>query len=327
MKGFTFKEPSELEQASDFLRDGSGGYILAGGTDLVTEMKQGIIEPHLLVSTSQIKEMCNIEWNQSGVKIGSMVTLSDIANSESMKIKLKSLVQATGSIATPQIRNIATLGGNLCQRPRCWYYRNSRFDCLKKGGAKCFAVGGSDKYHAILGGHSCYIVHPSDSGTALVALNAKVEIYRKSQRIIIPIVDFFTGPEIDVTRENILEPGDILISIHIPNESMAGSSVFLKAKERKSMDFAIVSVASMVKIENEIISQVGLAVGGVAPVPWNLNTLESKLVGMKKEDVDIESLCSGIFNDAKVMGQNGYKLHLAQTYLERALNLVLANSN
>ena len=150
MKGFTFKEPSELEQASDFLRDGSGGYILAGGTDLVTEMKQGIIEPHLLVSTSQIKEMCNIEWNHSGVKIGSMVTLSDIANSESMKIKLKSLVQATGSIATPQIRNIATLGGNLCQRPRCWYYRNSRFDCLKKGGAKCFAVGGSDKYLSLI---------------------------------------------------------------------------------------------------------------------------------------------------------------------------------
>ena len=327
MKTFTFREPSELEKASDLLRNGIRGYLLAGGTDLVTEMKQGIIEPHLLVSTSQIQEMSDIEWDQSGVRIGSMVTLSDIVSHERMKIEVKSLVQAADSIATPQIRNIATLGGNLCQRPRCWYYRNSRFNCIKKGGTKCFAVGGSDKYHAILGGHSCYIVHPSDSATALVSLKAKVEIFRKSQRLTVPIVDFFTGPEIDVTRENILEPGDILISIHIPNESMEGSSVFLKAKERKSMDFAIVSVAAMIKIENDRIRRVGLTVGGVAPVPWNLDTLERKLVGLKAKDVDIKSLCSGVFKDAKVMGQNGYKLQLAQTYLERSLDMVLGNSN
>lgn len=327
MKTFTFKEPSELEKASDLLRNGIRGYLLAGGTDLVTEMKQGIIEPHLLVSTSQIQEMSDIEWDQSGVRIGSMVTLSDIVSHERMKIEVKSLVQAADSIATPQIRNIATLGGNLCQRPRCWYYRNSRFNCIKKGGTKCFAVGGSDKYHAILGGHSCYIVHPSDSATALVSLKAKVEIFRKSQRLTVPIVDFFTGPEIDVTRENILEPGDILISIHIPNESMEGSSVFLKAKERKSMDFAIVSVAAMIKIENDRIRRVGLTVGGVAPVPWNLDILERKLVGLKAKDVDIKSLCSGVFKDAKVMGQNGYKLQLAQTYLERSLDMVLGNSN
>ncbi|MFL2759478.1 MAG: FAD binding domain-containing protein [Dehalococcoidia bacterium] len=327
MKTFTFKEPSELERASDLLRNGTRGYLLAGGTDLVTEMKQGIIEPHLLVSTSQIQEMSDIEWDQSGVRIGSMVTLSDIVSHERMKIEVKSLVQAADSIATPQIRNIATLGGNLCQRPRCWYYRNSRFNCIKKGGTKCFAVGGSDKYHAILGGHSCYIVHPSDSATALVSLKAKVEIFRKSQRLTVPIVDFFTGPEIDVTRENILEPGDILISIHIPNESMEGSSVFLKAKERKSMDFAIVSVAAMIKIENDRIRRVGLTVGGVAPVPWNLDILERKLVGLKAKDVDIKSLCSGVFKDAKVMGQNGYKLQLAQTYLERSLDMVLGNSN
>ena len=316
-----------MEKASDLLRNGIRGYLLAGGTDLVTEMKQGIIEPHLLVSTSQIQEMSDIEWDQSGVRIGSMVTLSDIVSHERMKIEVKSLVQAADSIATPQIRNIATLGGNLCQRPRCWYYRNSRFNCIKKGGTKCFAVGGSDKYHAILGGHSCYIVHPSDSATALVSLKAKVEIFRKSQRLTVPIVDFFTGPEIDVTRENILEPGDILISIHIPNESMEGSSVFLKAKERKSMDFAIVSVAAMIKIENDRIRRVGLTVGGVAPVPWNLDILERKLVGLKAKDVDIKSLCSGVFKDAKVMGQNGYKLQLAQTYLERSLDMVLGNSN
>ncbi|MDC0034746.1 xanthine dehydrogenase family protein subunit M [Chloroflexi bacterium] len=327
MKSFTFTEPAELEKASELLSYGARGYLLAGGTDLVTEMKQGIIEPDLLVSASQIQEMSNIEWDKFGLKIGSMVTLSEIASSESMKIKVRSLVQAAESIATPQIRNIATLGGNLCQRPRCWYYRNSRFNCMKKGGTKCFAVGGSDKYHAILGGDSCYIVHPSDSAVALVALKAKVEIYRKFERVTIPIGDFFTGPEVDVTRENILEPGDILISIHIPNESMEGKSVFLKAKERKSMDFAIVSVASMVRTENEKISQVGLAVGGVAPVPWKLDTLESKLVGLKVEDVDLESLCSGVFKDAKVMGQNGYKLQLAQTYLERGLNRVLGNSN
>lgn len=327
MKTFTFAEPTELEKASGLLRNGTRGYLLAGGTDLVAEMKQGIIEPDLLVSASHIQEMFEIEWNQYGLKIGSMVTLSEIASNESMKIKLRSLVQAAGSIATPQIRNIATLGGNLCQKPRCWYYRNSRFNCLKKGGTKCFAVGGSDKYHAILGGSSCYIVHPSDSAVALLSLKAAVEIYRKSQRVIIPIADFFTGPDIDVTRENILEPGDILISIHVPNESMEGKSVFLKAKERKSMDFAIVSVASMVKIKNERISQVGLAVGGVAPVPWKLDTLESELVGVKVEDVDVRSLCSGVFKDAKVMGQNGYKLQLVQTYLERSLKMVLGNSN
>ena len=323
MKTFTFHKPTELEEASNLLKNVGQGYLLAGGTDLVTEMKQGVIEPNLLISASGIKDMSGMVWNNSGLTIGSMVTLDEIASDADIGSRIKSLAEAATSIATPQIRNIATLGGNLCQRPRCWYYRNVRFNCLKKGGAKCFAVGGSDKYNAILGGSSCYIVHPSDSATALVALKAKVEIFRDLQRITIPIDDFFVGPEVDVTRENILEPGDILISVQIPKESMDGRSVYLKAKERQSMDFAIASVAVMVKMEKGLITEAGIAAGGVAPIPWHLSSAEGKLIGYCVEDIDVKAISSEVFADAKILGQNGYKLQLVQTYLERALNLVL----
>ncbi|MDE0744605.1 MAG: xanthine dehydrogenase family protein subunit M [SAR202 cluster bacterium] len=323
MKTFTFHKPTELQEASKLLKNVGQGHLLAGGTDLVTEMKQGVIEPNLLISASDIKDMSGMVWNNSGLTIGSMVTLDEIASDADIGSRIKSLAEAATSIATPQIRNIATLGGNLCQRPRCWYYRNVRFNCLKKGGEKCFAVGGSDKYNAILGGSSCYIVHPSDSATALVALKAKVEIFRDLQRITIPIDDFFAGPEVDVTRENILEPGDILISVQIPKESMDGKSVYLKAKERQSMDFAIASVAVMVKMEKGLITEAGIAAGGVAPIPWHLSSAEGKLIGYCVEDIDVKAISSEAFADAKILGQNGYKLQLVQTYLERALNLVL----
>ena len=323
MKTFTFHKPTELEEASKLLRNASGGHILAGGTDLVTEMKQGVIKPDLLISASEIKDMFGIAWNKSGLTIGSMVTLDGIASDGNIGTRIKSLVEAATSIATPQIRNVATLGGNLCQRPRCWYYRNVRFNCLKKGGKKCFAVGGSDKYNAILGGDSCYIVHPSDCATVLVALKATVEIFRNFQRVTVPINDFFIGPEVDVTRENILEPGDILISVQIPKESVDGKSIYCKAKERQSMDFAIASVAAMVKIEKGIITEAGIAAGGVAPVPLHLSSTERKLIGYCLEDIDARAISSEAFADAKILGHNGYKLQLVQTYLERALNLVL----
>ncbi len=324
MKPFTFYKPTELEGASKLLSGVGRGHLLAGGTDLMTEMKQGVIEPELLISASDIKDMFGIVWNNSGLTIGSMVTLDEIASDTNIGSRIKSLAEAAISIATPQIRNIATLGGNLCQRPRCWYYRNVRFNCLKKGGEKCFAIGGSNKYNAILGGaDSCYIVHPSDSATVLVALKAKVDIFRNFQRVTIPIRDFFIGPEVAVTRENILEPGDILISVQIPKESMDGKNVFLKAKERQSMDFAIASVAAMVKMENGLITGVGIAAGGVAPTPWHLTSTEQKLIGYCVEDIDVQAISAEAFADAKILSQNGYKLQLVQTYLERALNLVL----
>jgi|TARA_B100001971_G_scaffold196495_1_gene204382 xanthine dehydrogenase YagS FAD-binding subunit len=319
LKSFEYFKPKTLEDASRILLSEQSSEVISGSTDLLGEMKEGVAEPSILISLSDIPNLRRIIWDGDGLTIGAMVTLADIVSHPEIRLRCLALAEAAESVATPQIRNIGTLGGNLCQRPRCWYYRSSRFDCAKKGGDICFAVGGLNKYHAVIGGAGCYIVHPSDTATALVALGASAKIFGAGSERTVPIADFFAGPDVDVTRENILRTGELLISVNIPLGRLDHPSSYLKAKERQSMDFALTSAAVLLKVSDGVIFEAGVSLGGVAPVPWHLISVETALKGIPINSIKPEIITSSLWKEAEPMSDNGYKIQLSQTYLNRAI--------
>ena len=319
MKSFEYFKPKTLEDASRILLSEPGSEVISGSTDLLGEMKEGIAEPSILISLSDIPNLRRIIWDGDGLTIGAMVTLADIVAHPEIRSRCLALAESAESVATPQIRNVGTLGGNLCQRPRCWYYRSSRFDCAKKGGDKCFAVGGLDRYHAVIGGAGCYIVHPSDTATALVALGASAKIFGAGSERTVPIADFFAGPDVDVTRENILRSGELLTSVNIPPSALNHPSSYLKAKERQSMDFALTSAAVLLKVSDGVIFGAGVSLGGVAPVPWHLVSVETALIGIPIKSIEPKIITSSLLKEAEPMSANGYKIQLSKSYLNRAI--------
>ena len=327
MDSFEYHSPKTREKASFLLTSTPRAHIVSGSTDLLGEIKQGVVHPESLVSLANVNGLKDIQNNGNICILGSMVTLADIVSNEYLTSSFPALVKAAASVATPQIRSIGTLGGNLCQRPRCWYYRNPLFDCLKKGGYKCFAVGGLDKYHSVIGGERCWIVHPSDIAVALTALDAKVKIFGPAGSKTIEIDDFFAGPEIDIHRENILGEGEFVSYIEINCEEESSSSTFLKFKERQSMDFALASAAVSISLTGREIYRVGVAVGGIAPIPWRLPEIEEYMLGMNIEDAkhsdQLLSKVDSSLRDAKPMSENNaYKIDLAISYLKRAMDRV-----
>ena len=223
MTPFEILNPSTLEEAHSMLVEKGGkASIFAGGTDMLGELKQGTSSPAYLVNIGRLEEMRDIEPSEDCTTLGSLVTLAEIAGDSGIAERHPAFAQAAESVATPQIRNAGTLGGNLCQRPRCWYYRSPAFDCLKKGGDTCFAVDGGNKYHAILGADRCHIVHPSDTAVALMALDAQVDIFGEGGLRRIPVSELFVGPGEDILSETTLGVGDILTRAAIPHPESRG---------------------------------------------------------------------------------------------------------
>ena len=220
------------------------------------------------VNLKTIPQLDTIVYKKGvGLTIGSLVKISDVAESKIIKEKYSVLAEAAREIASPQLRNMGTVGGNICQRPRCWYYRED-FDCLRKGGGECFAYDGENKYHCIIGGGPCYIVHPSDLAVALTALDAKVKIFSGESSRILPLSEFFVLPQDDYLFENILKNGEIVTEIIIPDMPENTKSKYIKIKERATWDFAIVSIAAVLSVNSEKINSGKIAFGGVAPIPW-----------------------------------------------------------
>jgi xanthine dehydrogenase YagS FAD-binding subunit len=230
-------------------------------------------------------------------------------------------MEAAHSVATPQIRNLGTIGGNLCQRPRCWYYRLEEVICLKKGGSECYAATGENKYNAILGGGPSYIVHPSDLAPMLVALGASVSVTGPEGNRVIPLDKFFTLPsEGSIRRENVLKNDEIITQVQVPASAFAAHSTYLKFKERDSLDFALASVAAAVEVgANKSIKQARIVLGGVAPIPWRAGKAESFLTGKTlNADVLVEAARLAL-DGAKPLEKNAYKIPLTQTLVRRAL--------
>ena len=328
MYGFEFVNAKSVDDAGIHLTEnGTVANIIAGGTDLLSELKQGTISPQRLVSLQGLGYLRRIVVDSQGAKIGAMTTIAEIAAHPVIRSHYTALAQACDAVATPQIRNVGTLGGNLCQRPRCWYYRSPLFDCRKKGGTECFAIDGANKFHAIFDNAACPIVHPSDAAVALSALDASVTVASPNEIRSLHIQDFFSSSNDDVTTENVLGEGEILLQIVIPTPSPNSRSIFLKAKERQAMDFALASVALSVDVVDDVVASARVALGGVAPVPYKAADAEQALAGKPVSDIDAGAIGQAAVRDATPLSDNGYKVHLASGLVARAVRTLLQDDS
>lgn len=324
MTPFEILTPSTLQEARSMLVErGAAASIFAGGTDMLGELKQGTSSPVYLVNIGRLEGMRDIESSEDCTTLGSLVTLAGIAGDSGIAERHPAFAQAAASVATPQIRNVGTLGGNLCQRPRCWYYRSAAFDCLKKGGDTCFAVDGGNKYHAILGADRCHIVHPSDTAVALMALDAQVEIFGEGGLRRIPVSELFVGPGEDILSETTLGAGDILTRVAISHLGHGARSIYLKAKERQAYDFALVSVGGYMEVVDGVVAEARIVLGGVAPVPYFARSASGALRGVRIDEVDARAVGLLAVEGTSPMSDNGYKVRLASNLVARAVKTIV----
>jgi xanthine dehydrogenase YagS FAD-binding subunit len=297
--------------------------VISGGTDLLSEMKDGTASPGILVSLSQVPGLQGISETGDGLTIGSMTTIAEIASHPVVRSEYRALAEAASGIATPQIRNVGTLGGNLCQRPRCWYYRHPLVPCLKKGGDRCYALAGHSKYLCVVGGERCYIVHPSDTAVALAALGADIEIAGPAGLRRLPLEQFFIGPGEDITRENVLAPGEMVTRVHISTPPPGMRSLYLKAGEREAGDFALASVAAAIIIGDNAVQGASVVLGGVAPVPYRAAQVEEYLKGRAVSQIDPLQAGRMALTGATPMADNGYKVVLTSNLVKQAISRLL----
>lgn len=320
MKTFNYTQPRSLKEASSLLKRKSGEAVAyAGGTDILGMIKAGIMSPGELVNLKSIPEMKYIKYTPGrGLQIGALTEIAEIAENPVILEKYSVLQQAALQVASPQLRNVGTIGGNLCQRPRCWYYREN-FNCLRKGGDMCYAFEGQNKYHCIIEGGPCFIVHPSDMAVALSALDAKLTIFGDKKSRTVSVKDFFVLPEDDCQHENILKPGEIITEIIIPELPEGTKSGYVKFKERGAWDFAVVSVGAVLRKEGGNIISGKAAFGGIAPVPWQEEAFNGKLAGLPVDESSIVSLSSELLKEASPLSQNTYKVILTRNLTKRLL--------
>jgi xanthine dehydrogenase YagS FAD-binding subunit len=318
IKNFAYVKAGSIATAVKAL--GTKGAILhAGGTDLLGCMREEIVSVDRLVCIGGIKELKGIAAKpDGGLKIGALTTISEVAANPTIADKYAVLAQAAAEVGSPQIRNQGTLGGNLCQRPRCWYFRGD-FRCARKGGDICYAVAGENQYHAIFGGGPCFFVHPSDTAVALVALQAQLVVAGTAGSKPVKIGDFFVGPDKSITRENILAATEIVTEIHLPPVSGKARSSYRKIRARRAWDFALASVGVVLQYANESVSSARVVLGGVGPYPWRAEAAEKLLIGRKIDGALAAAVAQAAIKDASPMPENGYKVQMVQGAVEESI--------
>jgi len=321
MRAFEYVKPTTVAEAVRELgRSWADAKILAGGIDLLGELKEGIIAPQRIVNIKGISGLRYIRFSEKeGLRLGALATLEEIETHQVIRQRYTALAEAAHSVGTPQIRNVGTIGGNLCQRPRCWYYRDEHTKCLKKGGPICFAYNGENKYHAIIGGGPCYIVHPSDCAPALIAFRASVTIVSPRGQRTVPLEEFFILPSRRLDHETILEPDEIVTEIQVPTPTPNTCSTYLKFKERDSHDFAIVGAAVMMRLKGKVCEDVRIVLSGVAPIPWRSPEAEAVLKGKAITPELAEQAGKAAVAKAQPLAQNAYKVPLTQATVKQAV--------
>jgi xanthine dehydrogenase YagS FAD-binding subunit len=319
LKPFTYERAESLRQAVKALAK-PGARLHAGGTDLLGCLRDGVFDAERVVSISGIGELKGITaLAEGGLRIGALATLTEIAENKLVRDSYAVLAEAAASAASPQLRNQGTLGGNLCQRPRCWYFRGD-FHCLRKGGDACFAEAGENDYHAIFGGHGCFMVHPSDTAPALVALGASAHIAGPKGSRTVPLGEFFVLPQVSVTRENVLEPGEILTEVLLPPAAPGTRGTYRKVRERGAWDFAIAGAAVVLETgEGGAIRSARIVLSAAAAIPWRALEAERAIEGRKLDRATIASAASAAVIGAQPLEKNAYKAVLFQGVLEETL--------
>jgi xanthine dehydrogenase YagS FAD-binding subunit len=319
MNRFAYANGSSVEEIVAVLDEGCRP--LAGGTDLLGLMKEGLIAPERLVNIKTIPGLDQVQEREDGLHIGALVSLSQLAahpcisHRQEFVCLYESIVQA----ASPQIRHMATVAGNLVQQPRCWYFRNRLVPCWRKGGQRCFAVRGESKYHTILGRGPCHAVHPSDPAVALLALGSSVEIAGPGGQRTVPLSDFYRLPTRDVRQDTLLALEELITGIFVPTPPIGSQSSYVKVAERGSWDFALVSVAVWLAFSGEVVQEARVVLGGVAPMPWSAVEAEQSLIGKSLTPEVLAQAAEAATAGARPLQQNGYKIDLVHGALRQVL--------
>jgi len=289
-------------------------------------MKADVASPSLLVDIKRVEDLPRgIEDNTGrggGLTLGALTTLSEIEQHPTILKAYRALAEAVSLAATPQLRNMATIGGNLLQRPRCWYYRSSLFYCWLKGGEECQARDGENQHHAILGESPCVAVHPSDAVAALMAYGATVRLRGQSGERTVPIEELYAEPTEQRRTEATLQPGELLLDIQLPAPAAGARSTYLKAMDRKVWAFALVGVAVLVRMDGEKIGESRIVLSGAATIPWRSTAAETALNGQPATPETFERAAEAALQDAHPLEHNGYKVPLARSLIRRALTQV-----
>jgi xanthine dehydrogenase YagS FAD-binding subunit len=321
LRPFDFTRPDTIEQAITLLGKIPAGEqrALAGGTDLLTLMKADVVAPAGLVDIKRLPELNDqIVTTNDGVTIGTLTTLSQLDDSQVIREDYPALAEAVAAAASPQLRNMATIGGNLLQRPRCWYFRNPHVNCWLNGGDRCLARDGENQRHALFGADPCVAVHPSDLATALVALGAEVRLRGAAHERTVPIGEFFALPTETRRTETTIGSDELIMSIQLPPASGV-SSTYLKAMDRQVWSFAVVGVAAALRLAGGRVESASLVLGGVSPVPYRAEAAEAILTGAELTETVIAEAGTAALSGAKPLSQNGYKIPLTEALVRRAL--------
>jgi xanthine dehydrogenase YagS FAD-binding subunit len=321
MPAFDLLQPGSVADAQKLLeQNGEDAWVMAGGLDSFDWLKDRIKKPKVLVDLSGIDELKGIRTTGDGIEIGSMTTLTEIGNHPAVKKDYGLLADAVELVASPQIRNQGTLGGNVSQDARCWYYRDG-WPCYRAGGDTCYADTpmGRNREHAIFGANRCVAVHPSDSAPALIALDAKFVIQTPKGERVVDAEDYFVGPDFDITRLNILRPGDLLTAIRIPAAWAGQKFYFEKVRDRNVWDFPLMNVASAMELSGNSIQRIRIAVNAVAPRPMRLKNVEDAVRGKTADPATGEMAGNIAVKGAVPLQFNAYKIPLMRNLVKRAI--------
>lgn len=320
MRKFTHINARTVDEAVMALRRyGNRASVIAGGTDLLGKMKDEIlpIYPEALINLKTIAGLEFLREEAGVLRIGALTPLDDIAKEPLIREKYAALSQAASRTASPHLREMGTLGGNLCQDIRCWYYRNpnNRFPCLRKGGGRCYAIEGDNRYHSIMGGSvekGCYAVHPSDTAPALIALNAGVMTSKR----MISLENLF---QVDVAKTTILDSDEIITEIQIPEPEPRSKSVFFKFAIRKSIDFPIVNCAAQIRLAAGKVAAARICLNAIAVKPYRAVEAEETILGKRINQKVAEAAGAAAMSKAKPMEHNGYMVQIARVLIKRAI--------
>src|SRR6266540_2329095 len=293
--------------------------VVGGGSEYLQLMKDHVVEPDYLINLNSIPGLDYIKEERGGFRIGALAKLADIEEHPAVREKLLILSDAAGEAASPQIRNAGTIAGNICQRPFCWYFRSSNFTCLRKGGQVCYTVTGDGRFHAICGGGPSYIVHPSDTAPALVALDAKFRVAGAAGERLVPAGEFFTLPSVDAARENVLEDDEVITGVVIPAPPAGARSTYHKIMDREAWTHAIVSAAIVLGVDKDVCKSARVVLGGVAPIPWRLAEVEKLLVGQRVTADLAAKAGEAAVAGARPLAKNGYKVPMTRAMVARTI--------
>jgi xanthine dehydrogenase YagS FAD-binding subunit len=300
---------------------GDRAVLKAGGIDLLDLMKARLLLPGRVVNLREIPGLDAIAVDVAGTRVGALATLEQVAVHPGLRQSHTAIADAAASSGSPQIRHIATMGGNLLQRPRCWYFRSVAHHCARKGGDHCFAFAGENQYHAVFGQSGCAIVHPSTVATALLAHGARVELVNaQGATRNVPLAAFLLGPEVDITRETDLRAGEVLTAVLLPPAPASARSVFLKQAERLSADWSIADVAVVLdRAPDGRCQSASIVLGAAAPVPWRARAAEAALTGRGIDAATARAAGDAAVAGAVPLSRNAYKLPILAALVRRAV--------